>query len=83
MKVHDGHMYETVDGWHPVVVQYPTEFMDKIVHLPSWLSQHCPDGETDYDAWVYADDNLMDANHRTIYFFRDEHVAILFALRWS
>jgi len=83
MMKYQGHYYETVDGWYPVVIQSPTSFMDKIVLLPSWLSEHCPDADTDYDAWVYADDNLMDDNHRSIYFFREHKVAVMFALRWS
>jgi hypothetical protein len=83
MKRYKGHIYETVEDWHPVVIKSPTDFYDKIVYLPSWLSEHCPGADDDYDAYVYADDSLMDANHRSIYFFRDETVAILFALRWA
>jgi hypothetical protein len=83
MKKHNGHLYETVEDWHPVVIRSPRDFMDKIVFLPSWLSEYCPNADDDYDAWVYEGDNAMDPNHRSIYFFRDENVAILFALRWS
>jgi len=83
MKKHNGHLYETVEDWHPVVIQAPTGFYDKIVHLPAWLSEHCPNCDEDYDAWVYGDDDGMNPVHRTIYFFRDEATAILFALRWS
>jgi hypothetical protein len=83
MKIHNGHSYETVEDWHPVVIQAPTGFYDKIVHLPAWLSEHCPNCDEDYDAWVYGGDDGMNPVHRTIYFFRDEATAILFALRWS
>jgi hypothetical protein len=78
-----GHLYETVHNWHPVIITGPKDFYNKIVHLPSWLSEHCPNCDEDYDAYVYAGDSLMDDSHRTIYFFRDEATAILFALRWS
>lgn len=82
MKKFDGHIYETVEDWHPVVIRNKGNMMDDIILRPAWLSENCPDGPTDYDAWVYADDDLMDPLHRTIYFFRDETVALLFALRW-
>ena len=83
MKEFEGHFYETVESWHPVVIRKKKDWMDNIVFLPSWLNEYCPDADMDYDAWVYADDNLMDDNHRTIYFFRDEQVALLFTLRWG
>jgi hypothetical protein len=81
-KEFNGHLYETVEDWHPIIIRNKSNFMDDIILRPAWLSKHCPDGPYDYDAWVYGDDNLMDSNHRTIYFFRDEKVAMLFALRW-
>lgn len=80
---YEGHLYETVDGWHPVVISQSSDWFDNIARRPAWLSEHCPNAGMDYDAWVYADDNLMDDNHRTIYFFRDHKVAVMFALRWS
>ena len=83
MKRYKGHLYETVEDWHTVVIQSPKDFYDKIVHLPAWLSEYCPGADDDYDAYVYADDSMMDINHRSIYFFRDETVDILFALRWA
>lgn len=82
MKKYQGHLYETVADWHPVVIQAPTEFYDTIVQLPVWLREHCPNGEDDYDAWCHPDDDLTTA-HRSVYFFRDKKVAVLFALRWS
>jgi hypothetical protein len=77
-----GHLYDTVESWHPVIIRQKGNFMDDIILRPSWLSEHCPDGPDDYDAWVYGDDNLIDPDHRSIYFFRDEKIAMLFALRW-
>ena len=83
MKEYQGHLYETPEDWHPVVISEPVDFFDKIVYLPSWLQKYCPEAWEDYDAWVYHEDNLLDAGHRSIYFFRDHEVAVLFALRWS
>ena len=83
MKVYEGHTYETVADWHPVIIRNKGNMMDDIILRPAWLSEHCPDAHMDYDAWVYGNDSLMDGNHRSIYFFRDEIVAIMFALRWS
>jgi hypothetical protein len=83
MKVYEAHTYETVADWHPVVIRNKGNMMDDIILRPAWLSEHCPDAHMDYDAWVYGNDSLMDGNHRSIYFFRDEIVAIMFALRWS
>ena len=82
-KEFHGQLYETVEDWHPVIIRKKNNFVDDIIRRPAWLSEHCPDADGDYDAWVYGDDNLIDPNHRTVYFFRDENVAILFALRWS
>lgn len=82
MKEFNGHLYETVEDWHPVVIRNKGTVMDDIILRPAWLSEHCPDGEMDYDAWVYGDDSLMDQTHRSVYFFRDKDVAIMFALRW-
>lgn len=83
MKTVDGHLYETVEDWHHVVIRNKGTMLDDIILRPAWLSTHCPDGHMDYDAYVYADDNLMDSDHRSIYFFRDEQVAVMFALRWA
>ena len=83
MKRVDGHLYETVATWHPVIIRQKGDWFNDVVHRPTWLNKHCPDGHMDYDAYVYHDDTLMDPDHRTIYFFRDEHVAVLFALRWA
>lgn len=83
MKEFDGHIYETVEDWHPVIIRNKGTITDDIILRPSWLSKHCPDADMDYDAWVYGNDSLMDPQHRTIYFFRDETVAIMFALRWT
>ena len=83
VKTINGHLYETVASWHPVIIQRPTDWKNKIVYLPAWLNEHCPDGDKDYDAYVYHHDRLMDDNHRSIYFFRDERIALLFTLRWG
>jgi hypothetical protein len=83
MKKYNGHIYETMEDWHPVVIRNKGNMMDDIILRPAWLSEHCPDAYMDYDAWVYGNDSLMDSNHRSIYFFRDKDVAIMFALRWS
>jgi hypothetical protein len=83
MKEYEGHLYETVESWHPVIIRSPIEFYDKIVYLPCWLRDHCPNADEDYDAWCYPDDDLLTPGHRTIYFFRDPEVATMFALRWS
>jgi hypothetical protein len=81
VKTYQGHLYETKASWHPVVITAPQDFMDKIVYLPSWLSEHCPNGE--YQAWCHPDDELTDPNHRTVYFFEKYETAVLFSLRWS
>lgn len=81
MKTYDGHLYETVEDWHPVVIRQPIDVREKIIRLPAWLSQYCPDN--DYDAWCMPGERLEDPGHRTLYFFRDEKVATLFALRWT
>lgn len=83
MKKFQGHLYETNASWHPVIIHGSTNWMDNVIHRPSWLSEHCPDADNDYDAWCHPDDQLTDHDHRTVYFFRDEQVAIQFALRWS
>lgn len=83
MKNYQGHLYETHEHWHPVVIRQGADWMDNIVHRPAWLGQHCPDADGDYDAWCYPGDELSDPNHRIIYFFRDQQVALMFALVWS
>lgn len=83
VKKYAGHLYETHQDWHPAIITKSAVWIDNIVYLPAWLSEHCPDADADYDAYVYAGDNLMDVNHRTIYFFRDPEVAVLFILRWG
>jgi hypothetical protein len=83
MKEHCGHWYETFDDWHPVIIRNKGDFMEDHILRSAWLSQHCPDADSDYDAWVYASDQYTDPRHRSIYFFRDSKVATLFALRWS
>lgn len=83
MKEFQGHLYETVADWHPVIVRISGSFIDRHVYLPNWLEEHCPDYYGDYDAWCHPDDQLTDHDHRTVYFFRDRQVAIQFALRWS
>ena len=80
MKKFEGHLYETCKDWHPVVIRNKGTVLDDIIMRPHWLSTHCPDGPADYDAYVYGDDSLMDRNHRSVYFFRDKKVAVLFAL---
>jgi hypothetical protein len=83
MKLHLGHHYETVEDWHPVIIKNKGNFMEDHILRGAWLSQHCPDGNGDYDAWAYDNDSVQDPKHRSIYFFRDPKVATLFALRWS
>jgi hypothetical protein len=83
MKEHNGHWYETVDNWHPVIIRNTGDFLQDHILRSVWLSEHCPDADGDYDAWVYAKDQFNDPKHRTIYFFREERVALMFALRWS
>lgn len=83
MKKYNGHLYETCEDWHPVVIRQKGDMLNDIILRPAWLSKHCPDADEDYDAWVYEDDSLMDPTHRSIYFFRDKTVAIMFALKWS
>lgn len=81
MKTYDGHLYETCKDWHPVVIRNTGDFWQDHIVRGRWLSENCPEGS--YDAWCYPDDDLTDPNHRTIYFFRDTEVAVMFALRWS
>jgi hypothetical protein len=83
MKEHGGHLYETFEDWHPVIIRNTGNFMEDHILRSTWLSQYCPDAGEDYDAWVYNFDNIQDPKHRSIYFFRDSKVATLFALRWS
>jgi hypothetical protein len=83
MKEYEGHLYETVKSWHPVVIRNTGDFMQDHILRGAWLSEHCPGADKDYDAWVYANDRFKEADHRTIYFFRDREVAVMFALRWS
>ena len=83
MKEHNGHWYETFDNWHPVVIRNKGNFMQDHILRGAWLSEHCPDASGDYDAWAYPDDDFQDPKHRSIYFFREERVALMFALRWS
>lgn len=83
MKKYNGHLYETCEDWHPVVIRNTGDFLQDHIFRGKWLSENCPDGSYDYDAWCYPDDNLTDPDHHTIYFFRDREVAVMFALRWS
>jgi len=83
MKKYLGHLWETMEDWHPVVIRCRGNFMDDNILRPSWLNEYCPDGSSDYDAWCHPDDQLTDATHRTVYFFRDLEVATVFALTWS
>jgi hypothetical protein len=83
MKEFHGHLYETVATWHPVIIRQTGVWLTDFIHRSAWLSEHCPDGPDDYDAYAYHEDNFNDNNHRSVYFFRDEHVALLFALRWA
>ena len=82
-KEYQGHLYETVEDWHPVVVKRTIPWTEEIIYKSGWLSEHCPDGPEDYDAYVHHDDQLIDPDHRTVYFFRDPQVAVMFALRWG
>jgi hypothetical protein len=83
MKNFQGHLYETYEDWHPVIIRNRGDFMEDHIYRSAWLSQHCPDAGEDYDAWAYDKDSVQDPKHRTIYFFRDPKVATLFALRWA
>lgn len=83
MKEYNGHWYETFEDWHPVIIRNKGDFMEDHIRRGIWLSEHCPEGSGDYDAWAYDNGSVQDPGHRTIYFFRDETVAMLFALRWS
>lgn len=83
MKEYDGRWYETGKDWHPVLIRNTGDFMQDHILRGAWLSEHCPDADSDYDAWAYDEDDLQDPRHRTIYFFRDKRVAVMFALRWS
>jgi hypothetical protein len=83
MKEFQGHLYETCEDWHPVTVKNSGDFVKDHIFRGSWLSQHCPEASIDYDAWCHPEDDLRDPNHRSVYFFRDERVALLFALTWS
>jgi hypothetical protein len=83
MKEYLGHLWETVKDWHPVVIRQSEDPWDNIVRRPYWLSEHCPNGPDDYDAWCHYEDRLTYSRHRTVYFFRDVEVATMFALRWS
>lgn len=83
MKLYNGHLYETKKDWYPVIIKNTGNFMQDHILRGAWLSEHCPDGSADYDAWAYDNDSLEDPTHRTIYFFRDPKVAMWFTLRWS
>jgi hypothetical protein len=83
MKEHNGRYYETFNDWHPVVIRNTGDFMQDHILRGAWLSEYCPDADADYDAWVYESDQFQDPRHRSIYFFRDQQVAVMFALRWS
>jgi hypothetical protein len=83
MKEFHGQLYETMASWYPVIINQTGVFLTDFIHRSAWLDKHCPNGPDDYDAYVYHDDNLTDPNHRSVYFFRDKHVALLFALRWA
>ena len=80
MKEYHGRWYETFEDWHPVVIRNTGDFMQDHILRGAWLSKHCPDADGDYDAWVYDHDSVQDPKHRSIYFFRDSRVAMLFAL---
>jgi hypothetical protein len=83
MKTYNGHLYETCEDWHPVVIRNTGVFWQDFIARGQWLGENCTDGSDDYDAWCYPDDELTDPYHRTIYFFRDQDVAFRFSLRWS
>jgi hypothetical protein len=82
-KEYLGHLYETHPDWHTVVARKCADWMDEIIMKSRWLNEYCPDADLDYDAYVHHDDQLIDHDHRTVYFFRDPQVAVLFALRWG
>jgi len=83
MKEVNGHLYETVEDWHTVIVRRKSDWRQEIVYKTAWLSEHCPDADRDYDAYCYHEDDFNNSEHRTIYFFRDPEVAFMFALRWA
>ena len=83
MKEINGHLYETHKDWHPVIVRKCSDWRDELIYKSNWLSEHCPNCDQDYDAYCYHEDNLIDSDHRTVYFFRDKTVALMFALRWA
>lgn len=83
MKEYHGHLYETREEWHPVIVRNKGDIIQDIVLRSAWLNEFCPDCENDYDAWAYPGESVQDPKHRAIYFFRDAQVAVMFALRWS
>lgn len=83
MKKFEGHLYETHPDWHTVVVRRSSDWRREIIHKSAWLGEHCPGADQDYDAYCHHDDTLQQDNHRTVYFFRDKEVAMLFALTWS
>ena len=84
MKELDGHLYETHPDWYPVIVRKCPDWRDELIYKGTWLSEHCPNCDEDYDAYSYhGDDFASDPNHRTAYFFRDEVVALMFALKWG
>jgi hypothetical protein len=83
MKKYLGHDWETHESWHPVVIRRKGNLLDDVIFLSSWLNEYCPNADEDYDAWAHPDDEFSDSRHRSVYFFRDPEVAMLFALKWS
>ena len=77
MKTYEGHLYETVESWYPVLAGKCYRWQDEVLVKGNWLSEYCPAGENDYNAWEYHQDPT-----KTIYFFREHKVAMLFTLRW-
>jgi hypothetical protein len=81
MKTVDGHLYEAPADWHAVVVKNSGSFVEDHLYRYSWISKHT--GDEDHEAWCYAEDDVRDPEHRTVFFFKDRKVAALFALRWA
>lgn len=76
MQKINGYWYNVSEDWTPIIHKN-TGWMGNHVPYFEWLKEHCPNVSEDYEVHRYNDDSTA-----SIYFFRDPHVASMFALKF-
>lgn len=78
MRLVNAYWYNVHEDWTYIINKNDEWKIDTYPEKSAWLLENCPNGSDDFVVWAYNNDTSA-----TIYFFRDPHVASMFALKWG